>query len=175
MSLSRSLFVFRWFTYLLGRSSTSPTSKAWPRCWPLPRSVYFSKVINACKELLICFWRKCCLVSSCVWYFTGPRDHPDIAESFMHLHAQVNWIFFSVSVHICISQRKLCLVTLFFFRFLRGSLICTCPTSRMLKHCFTVVSVSTCLNCPQVILTDKTQCLVAKGFFGYISAFVEVQ
>lgn len=50
MSLSRSLFGLRWFTYLLGRSSTSPTSKAWLRCWPLPRSVYFSKVTNACKE-----------------------------------------------------------------------------------------------------------------------------
>lgn len=25
-----------------------------------------------------------------LWTFSGPRDHPDIAESFMYLHAQVS-------------------------------------------------------------------------------------
>lgn len=31
--------------------------------------------------------------------FAGPREHPDIAESFMHLHAQVGRMFMSAASH----------------------------------------------------------------------------
>lgn len=89
-------------------------------------------------------------------YSTGPRDHPDIAESFMHLHAQVGWRH-SMVVLIRITQNNFSKFFFFYIRFLKGSLICIYPTSWMLKHCFTVVSIITCLCCLQVILTDMTQ------------------
>lgn len=85
-----------------------------------------------------------CLVSWCV-YCSGPRDHPDIAESFMQLHAQVGWIHPSIFTH---QKSNPCLNTRVFLtsRFLKGSLICTCLSSWMLKLCFTVVSIITWLH-----------------------------
>lgn len=55
----------------------------------------------------------------------------------MHLHAQVGQT--DCDVHDAMTKMSLSLVC-FSFRFLKGSLTCTCLTSWMLKRCSTVVS-----------------------------------
>ena len=39
------------------------------------------------------------LVSQCL-YSVGPRDHPDIAESFMQLHAQVRFVYYCLTEYM---------------------------------------------------------------------------
>ena len=87
-------------------------------------------------------------------YSPGPRDHPDIAESFMHLHAQVGQMHVSID-HSCIrwnpfffSHHSACVFLI--IRFLKENLICTCLISWIKKLCFTVVSIVTCFYCSPV-------------------------
>lgn len=94
--LSLSLIIFRSFTFSLEMNITSPTSRASLKCWPLLLSLYFNKVM----QWNLYFYSATTSSRSSYIYATGPRDHPDIAESFMHLHTQVGWTY--SSVHICI-------------------------------------------------------------------------
>lgn len=82
-------------------------------------------------------WNKIKYICIC---FAGPRDHPDIAEAFMHLHAQVGQTDCDVMWCARGNDRNVTQSSLFFNRFLKGSLTCTCLTSWMLKRCSTVVS-----------------------------------
>lgn len=58
-------------------------------------------------ELITIYFKKLFCIFSSYIYFTGPRDHPDIAESFMNLHAQVGCIYLSIVMHTWSSQAAL--------------------------------------------------------------------
>lgn len=72
----------------------------------------------------------------------GPRDHPDIAESFMLLHAQVGWPS-STALQCRLHRKKIDNnhLSVHIIRLLNGSLTCTCRISWMLNLCFTAVGV----------------------------------
>lgn len=76
-------------------------------------------------------------------FFLGPRDHPDIAESFMLLHAQVDRLASTAMpcrFHPIQTNNNIQLyLSVHIFRLLNGSLTCTCLTSWMSNLCFTAV------------------------------------
>lgn len=150
---------FSWFTYLLERNTTYPTSEALLRCWLLPHWLYSSKVIKRSKNFLFIFRYiyLCCLILYLLYRSTGSSWYCRI------IYAPSCSGGFNVLVH-CYARlqhtENVDLSLFCSFRFLKGSLTCTCLTRWMLKRCFTAVSIITCLYCIQVILTHMTQYLM---------------
>lgn len=158
--LSVLLFLFRWFTYLLERNVTSPTSRTSLKFWLLQHFLYFSKVMNSCKKKIHLRFRHRCVLSDHIYFF---QVHGIILISQNLLCTFMLRLVEYFCPLICLkASHTKTLFPFFTIRSLRGSLICTFQTSWMLKHCFIVVSSHRYYQCLMWEIEMMTFCWPVK-------------